>query len=397
MARPKKPTYEYVQRLNLYRKRIKDADGKYVALYGKTPDELTAKLDLAYQQLETRQLAKSNPTVAQYAAEWLALYTAEMPANTSRVYANAVNVHIVPQIGSLYLQAVTQDDIKRVLVKMTAKSASMQSKVLNTLRKIFDAAVENGLAAKNPCAKLRAGGKKTKEKDPLSKEQMAVLLEAVRETNAETFVMIGLYAGLRREEILGLRWDCVDLSEEAPHISVRRALRWEHSRPKVSDELKSPSARRDIPIPPQLVNHLKARVGSPDVYVIGGTPLSQQQFRNLWRLIERRQTGELTYRKCDNRPGQKAEKVTIMREKGAKSSSAAYCYTIDFEVTPHILRHTYITNLFLAGVDLKTVQYLAGHSNPQVTLKIYIHLTQNRPVDLIGKITAAFAEPVGAE
>lgn len=392
MARPKKPTYEYVERLNLYRKRIKDTDGKYVALYAKTPDELTAKLELANQQIEAQQLAKGNPTVAQYAAEWLALYTAEMPSNTSRVYTNAVNVHIVPQIGGLLLQEITQDDIKRVLVRMTAKSASMQSKVLNTLRKIFDAAVENGLAAKNPCTKLRAGGKKTKEKEPLSKEQMGVLLEAVKGTNAETFVMIGLYAGLRREEILGLRWDCVDLNDDAPHISVRRALRWEHSRPNVSDELKSPAARRDIPIPPQLVAQLKPRVGPPDAHVIGETPLSQQQFRNLWRLVERRQTGELTYRKCDNRPGQKAEKVTIVREKGAKSSSASYCYTIDFEVTPHILRHTYITNLFLAGVDLKTVQYLAGHSNPQVTLKIYIHLTQNRPADLIAKITDAFKE-----
>ena len=44
MPRPKKPTYEFVERLKLYRKRIKDADGKYVAIYGKTPDELTQKL-----------------------------------------------------------------------------------------------------------------------------------------------------------------------------------------------------------------------------------------------------------------------------------------------------------------------------------------------------------------
>ena len=44
MARPKKPTYEYVERLGRYRKRIKDADGNYVAIYGRTPGELTEKL-----------------------------------------------------------------------------------------------------------------------------------------------------------------------------------------------------------------------------------------------------------------------------------------------------------------------------------------------------------------
>lgn len=176
-----------------------------------------------------------------------------------------------------------------------------------------------------------------------------------------------------------------------PLISpVRRALRWEHNQPIVTEELKTKAAKRSVPIPPQLVAYLSPRVGDPDAYVVGGAPMSQQRFRNLWRLVERRQTGEITYRKCNKKD--KPEKVTINREKGAKSSSASFCYTIDFHVTPHILRHTYITNLFMAGVDLKTVQYLAGHSDPQVTLKVYIHLMQNRPTDLIGKITEAFKE-----
>ena len=51
MPRPKKPTYESVEKLGRYRKRIKDADGKYVAIYGKTPEELTAKLAEAQEQI----------------------------------------------------------------------------------------------------------------------------------------------------------------------------------------------------------------------------------------------------------------------------------------------------------------------------------------------------------
>ena len=54
MARPRKPKYEYVERLKLYRKRIKDIDGKYVAIYGKTPDELTEKLQVATDAITTR-------------------------------------------------------------------------------------------------------------------------------------------------------------------------------------------------------------------------------------------------------------------------------------------------------------------------------------------------------
>ena len=63
---------------------------------------------------------------------------------------------------------------------------------------------------------------------------------------------------------------------------------------------------------------------------------------------------------------------------------------MDFHVTPHQLRHTYITNLLLAGVDVKTVQYLAGHERAKITLDIYAHLTYNRPEDLIEKVKKAF-------
>ncbi len=381
MAREK---FEYVERLGLYRKRIKDTDGKYVAIYGKTPTELSEKVKGARRAVEDNQTAKDNPTVEQYATEWLRLYTTEMPRATSNVYDNAVRLHIVPVIGQLRIKDVTPNNIKSVLVAMSGMSASMQSKSLNSMRKIFESAVDNNLITKNPCSKIKAGGKKTPEKEPLSDEQVQILLDAVKGTRAEPFIMVGLYAGLRREEILGLRWDSVYLDGNAPHISVKRALRWEHNKPVVTEELKSAAARRSIPIPPQLVDYLGPLKGNDESYVVGGSPLSQQQFRNLWRIVERREVGETTYR------GEDKKKVTFVRKKGEKSTSASFRYTIDFEVTPHILRHTYITNLFLGGVDLKTVQYLAGHSDPQVTLKVYIHLMQNKPDDLIEKVNKAF-------
>lgn len=63
--------------------------------------------------------------------------------------------------------------------------------------------------------------------------------------------------------------------------------------------------------------------------------------------------------------------------------------TMDFEVTPHQLRHTYITNLLYAGVDPKTVQYLAGHENSKTTMDIYAKVKYNRPEELIGVVNRA--------
>jgi len=66
-------------------------------------------------------------------------------------------------------------------------------------------------------------------------------------------------------------------------------------------------------------------------------------------------------------------------------------YSLDFEVTPHQLRHTYITNLIHASVDPKTVQYLAGHESSKITMDIYAKVKYNRPDELVRSMSCAFA------
>ena len=62
----------------------------------------------------------------------------------------------------------------------------------------------------------------------------------------------------------------------------------------------------------------------------------------------------------------------------------------DFHLTPHLLRHTYISELILSGADIKTVQYLAGHATAAITLNIYTHLMENRPEATAKTVLAAF-------
>ena len=63
-------------------------------------------------------------------------------------------------------------------------------------------------------------------------------------------------------------------------------------------------------------------------------------------------------------------------------------------VTPHLLRHTYITNLLYAGVDPKTVQYLAGHENSKTTMDIYARVKYNKPEQLFDVVNSAFHQAV---
>ena len=69
---------------------------------------------------------------------------------------------------------------------------------------------------------------------------------------------------------------------------------------------------------------------------------------------------------------------------------------LDFQVTPHQLRHTYITNLIYSGADPKTVQYLAGHKHSKITMDIYAKVKYNKPKELSSVVNKAFAPKKGA-
>ena len=397
MARPKKPQYEYVARLDRYRKRIKDADGTYVAIYGKTPEELTRKLEEARRQIESASYNLDNPTLSDYADRWMQMHLPNVSPGTATDYRYIIEHFVKAPLGHRRMTEITPDDIKLALVTVASKSESVYRKTTMLYKRIFDSAQESGIVSRSPCTKLKNGGRPQNEKKALTAEQVQTLLDAIStaKTDIVPFVMVGLYAGLRREEIMGLKWENVTLTGPAPHISVRTALRWEHNRPIVSSTLKSPAARRDVPIPPQLVQCLTAhRAGSDSDFVFsgkGGQPKTESQFGNMWESVTTRMVGERTYYRYED--GQKVAK-TITAQKGEKARNGNYYYTIDFPVSPHILRHTYITNLLLAGVDVKTVQYLAGHEHAKITMDIYAHLTYNKPEDIIAKVNKAFAADI---
>ena len=78
----------------------------------------------------------------------------------------------------------------------------------------------------------------------------------------------------------------------------------------------------------------------------------------------------------------------VLGERAAHNGQVVY--SLDFDVTPHLLRHTYITNLIHASVDPKTVQYLAGHENSKITMDIYAKAKYNRPDELAGILEDTF-------
>ena len=378
-----------------YRTRIRDQDGNRITLYAKTVDELCEKIEETKNQIENKTFCRTTPTVREYCEKWLLMQSANVRQTTLIDYTSKVKNYIIKPLGDMHMADVTLDDIRMALVPASKKSESVFKSVNILFKCIFSAAKESRVIKNNPTTNLSAkgGGVPQSDKIPLTDEQAEKLIEAVKDLPPYVFVMLGLYAGLRREEILGLKWDSVYLDKDAPYLTVRRAWHTENNRPVIMTELKTPAAHRDIPLPDRLADCLReAKSNSKSEYVVAnrdGNPLSYTQFKRLWTYIVTRTTKEHHYYRYKNGKRIKHTVKPVLGEKAAHNGKVVY--SLDFQVTPHQLRHTYITNLIYSSVDPKTVQYLAGHENSKITMDIYAKVKYNKPNELAGILDEAFS------
>ena len=234
---------------------------------------------------------------------------------------------------------------------------------------------------------------RVKDDDP----KMLETLDSVRQRGVRTpglvrpdpeggYEIISGHRRHRASELAGL--------EDTPYLTVRRAWHTESNRPVILDELKTKAAERNIPLPICLADCLReAKANSTSEYVVpnrDGDPLSYTQFKRLWQYIVTRTVKERSYYRYEDGKRVRHTVTPVLGEKAAHNGKVVY--SLDFEVTPHQLRHTYITNLIHSSVDPKTVQYLAGHESSKITMDIYAKVKYNRPDELVKSMGGAFAQ-----
>ena len=333
MSAKEKKKYQYFTRA------IQLPDGTRKYIRGKTREELEQKVLEAQILMKSGVDISNDETFAHFAQTWYDVYKKPYLRESSQTAVKYVlNQHILPYLGGYRVRDITPMQIQAIMASLSGKSNSLQSKVLIHLRSIFKAAQENGLVAKSPVSSmLKAGGKKTPEKTALTPAESQQLLDRVENQRARTFLLIALHTGMRRGEIAGLMWDDIDFDSKIIHIRRNAVMgRYETT---ISENLKTAAGKRDVPLSEELEAWLLARKkNTHSQYVLSmknHQPLTKSSYKSMWKLIER----ELP----------------------------------DTHVTAHILRHTYITRLFEAGLDIKEIQYLAGHSTVDMTLRVYTH------------------------
>ena len=130
--------------------RILDADGKQVDIYGKTCEEVYDKAQAASRAVAEAIFRKNNPTVREYCEKWLKMKSATVRPNTLEGYRKAMEKHIIEPIGDRYIDEITADDLKMLMVPVSKKSKGLYGTVNMLVKCVFYSAVESDVIRDNP-------------------------------------------------------------------------------------------------------------------------------------------------------------------------------------------------------------------------------------------------------
>lgn len=335
-------------------------DGTRKYFRGKTKREAEKKRDEAKLMVGMGVNLSDSTTFAGLTDTWFELYIkGQLHKRSEETILNTNKRYILPVLGNMVVRDIKPIHIQQLMCSVKDYSKSTQKKVLQNTKRILKVAVKNGLLMSMPIDdEVKAKGSNPREKVPLTKAQSETLLDAIKGTRAYPLVLVLLNAGLRIGEALGLMWSDIDFDEG--EITVNRSIVYpeDNRRGEINSEMKTENAHRTIPLPWHVVDVLrKEKAVSNSLWVFSmrnGEFLSYDSFRSLWQIID--------YRTINKHRGNVREFVPR---------------TLDFNVHPHLLRHTCITRWFEKGLDIKQIQYLAGHASTDVTLEIYTHYQEN--------------------
>ena len=349
------------QRANgTYDYRYTDRHKKRRCIYAKSLTELRKKEDeLRRDMADGIDYAAGEMTVAELVDRYMNLKRG-LKQNSLRSYGSAVKrIHADP-FGQKPIKTVKLSDAKGWLVFL--HDGGIKQNTIGVLQSVvrpaFEMAVDDDIIRKNPF-KFKLSDVVPKDayvRDALTKEQQERYLQFVQDCGGNYYddIVILLGTGLRVSELYGLTRADIDFDRRCIH--VRRQLCRTAEKPYFVTPPKTKSGIRNIPMTDAvymaLMRVVKART-PPKVELLvdghsgflfldkSGMPKVAMHLENYMRGLQAR------FEKAYGKP--------VPR------------------ITPHVLRHTFCTNVQQAGLDVKSLQYLMGHSNASVTLDVYTH------------------------
>ena len=335
-------------------------DGIRKSVYGKSRDEVRQKItELQWQADNSLYINTPDElTVNQWMKTWLATCSGHLTHSSSYERAQYVRLYITPYIGEKLLKKLCPTDVRVLYNKLVQRGLSDNTirNTKNILHAALQQAVDDEVIRKNVAANIKPQHslKDPKEIHALSDEEVSKLLDTIQGTYWGPLFFVDLFTGMRKSEIIGLTWDCVDFEKKTIHL-YRQLRLMEGMGVYEFTKLKNKKERTIYP-PDCVFDMLKF--------------VQRRQYEQKLRL------GELW-----NNP----ERFVFTLENGCHISHRGIFENFKKiakqigipEMRLHDLRHSYATISIQNGVDPKTVSDMLGHATVKFTLDVYTHITDS--------------------
>lgn len=328
-------------------------NGKRKYFYGKTQKEVQDKInDALYEQQRGMLATGSNATMQEYLEDWLEkTHKHTVRLGTYLNYQKLLRNYLVPGLGKVKLQKLTAPQVQAFYSATLDKGLSPKTvtNIHGLLHKALDNAVRWNIVSRNVCDAVTPPRVPRKELNFLTQDQAATLLQEVKANKLEALLTVAITTGLRRGELLALRWQ--DINFELGTIQVKRAVSYHQVYGYVESEPKTSRSRREIMLASFVIDVLtKHQQQQKEQRLAAGGDWTDKN------LIFTNATGDFyspsTLVKAFRR---------FLKKVGLP--------TMRF----HDLRHSAATILLTMKVHPKVVQEILGHSQITTTMDIYSH------------------------
>jgi integrase len=345
---------------------------KRKTIYGKTRQEVAAKLAKALSDREGGLTYDAEGlTLGEYLDRWLVDSVKDtVRLTTYQGYERICRLHIKPFLGRVRLKDLSVIHVRGLYrERLEAKLAPRMVQLIHvTLHKALKQAVTDGLIPRNVTEAVKPPQPEKKEIRRLSPNQARALLEEVKGDRLESLYVLAVSTGMRQGELLGLKWEDVDL--ETGTVQVRRTLSTQTGKEVAFSPPKTAKGRRSIKLPEVAKKSLRKNLHAQRE--------ERTSLAGLW------EDSGLVFTTRVGTPLGRQELVTrsfkpLLRKVGLP------------DIRFHDLRHTCATLLLSKGVHAKFVQELLGHATISITLDTYSHVLPG-----MGDVTAgAMDETLG--
>lgn len=346
----------------LYQKNLvlgRKPDGSYIrkVVYAKTKKELERKVTEITQQVQNGIAVWENSiSFGELSDIWMNQYNPMASERWVKYHNGILKKHLLPSLGLLKVRDLRQIHLQTIISKLAKNDYATKTMkdIKQTAVRIMKVAVDSDLIMRNPFSGVVIPIKEAKERQPLTPEQIKLVTDNWRDHRFGHVGMIMLYAGLRRGECLALKWEDIDLDKRV--IKVSKALDMLHNQSTIKSP-KTKAGNREVPIPDILMPVLIEKKKSSGFVctTAKGLRMTEIAYRRAW-------SSYMSYlNECaGGKMGHGEHEPIWVMEK----------------FTAHQMRHTYASMLFDAGVDVKSAQKFLGHSDVEVTLSVYTHLSR---------------------